>query len=283
MKRNFADVINGLKDTINGYKWFVDFTTVLKNIKNIEKELKSLNALIGSNNFVHDFEEIFKLNPNISTVIPILIAIRSKQIKVLDGVIKTFEFDSNKNSVSDYIMLLEKTGIKELLENKIISTLYDYVLGVEAGINTNARKNRSGKEMEKLVKSYLQKDLGCKILSQVNSKQIAEQFRNTSLLSAELVTKKNKDKKFDFAFESNNTLYVIECNFFSSSGSKLAATVGQYIELNDKIKKFNNVNFIWFTDGKGWLESKRDLEDGFNSIEHLYTIEDLELGILKKI
>jgi type II restriction enzyme len=283
MKRNFVDVLNGLKETINGYDWFIDFGTVLKNTKNIENELKILNVLIGSDNFAHDFELLFRLNPNISTVLPILIAIRTKQIKVLDGAVKTFEFDLNKNSAQDYILLLEKTGIKKLLEKKMINNLYDYVLGIEAGINTNARKNRSGKKMEKLVKSFLIKDLSCKILSQVNSKDISNQINNNSLLNVSLETKKNKDKKFDFAFQLKNKLFVVECNFYSSQGSKLASTVGQYIELNEKIKKLENVEFIWITDGKGWVTTKKDFEDGFNSIEHLYTIEDLELGVLKNL
>jgi type II restriction enzyme len=283
MKRDFYDLIYSLKDTINGYDWFVDFDSAINNLKKIESELTSLNALIGTNNFASDFEQIFKLNPNISTVLPILIAIRSKQIKVLDGSIKTYSFDCNKNSVSDYITLLEKTGFKRILENKLISNLYDYVLGIEAGINTNARKNRSGKEMEKLVKSFLMKDLNCRILSQVDGKQIAEKLKNKSLINAGLVTKKNKDKRFDFAFELNDKLYVVECNFYSSQGSKLASTVGQYIELNEKIKKLSNVVFIWVTDGKGWLKTKKDFEDGFNSVEHLYNIEDLEQGILKRL
>jgi type II restriction enzyme len=284
IKRKFEDILKGLKETVNGYDWFVDFNTVLKNLNKIKNELSQLNNLIGSNDFLNDFELIFSSNPNIATALPILIAMRANQIKVLDGTILTFDFDKNKNSAKDYVELLEKTGIRILMENKVISNLYDYVLGVEAGINTNARKNRTGKQMESLVGSFLKKDLtGVKVYSQITGKQIEALTGNSSLVNLGIVTKNNKDKKFDFAFEKNGKLYVIECNFYSSQGSKLAATVGQYIELNDKIKKAKDVEFVWVTDGMGWLSSKNDLNNAYQQIGLLFTIEDLENGILKTI
>ena len=39
------------------------------------------------------------------------------------------------------------------LKNKDIKNLVDYVFGVEAGLDTHARKNRSGDVMEDIVES----------------------------------------------------------------------------------------------------------------------------------
>ncbi len=44
-----------------------------------------------------------------------------------------------------------------MLQNHIISNLYDYVTGVEVGLGSNGRKNRGGHQMEDLVESYLKK------------------------------------------------------------------------------------------------------------------------------
>ena len=44
-----------------------------------------------------------------------------------------------------------------------------------------------------------------------------------------------------------------------------------------------NVKFVWITDGKGWLPSRTNLEDAYDEIENLYTLKDLENGILEKL
>ena len=50
---------------------------------------------------------------------------------------------------------MRETGLFELLENHIINNLYDYVLGVEVGLDSNGRKNRGGHLMEELVEEYI--------------------------------------------------------------------------------------------------------------------------------
>ena len=92
-------------------------------------------------------------------------------------------------------------------------------------------------------------------------------------------------KKFDFVFRSpkNNELIVMEVNCYGTQGSKPNETAKSYIELNDKIKAMNGVKFVWITDGNGWNSSRLNLEDAYDNIEHLYTIKDLEDGILNKL
>ena len=39
---------------------------------------------------------------------------------------------------------MQKTGLFELLSKRLVNNLVDYVFGVEAGLNSNSRKNRGG-------------------------------------------------------------------------------------------------------------------------------------------
>ena len=92
-------------------------------------------------------------------------------------------------------------------------------------------------------------------------------------------------KKFDFVYKSknDNKIIVMEVNYYGTQGSKPNETAKSYIELNNKIKVMDNVKFVWITDGKGWLSSKTNLEDAYDEIENLYTLVDLENGILEKL
>lgn len=60
-------------------------------------------------------------------------------------------------SLEQYVLFMRNSGLFNLIQNHIIKDLVDYVLSVEVGMDTNARKNRTGKAMESLVKSYLLK------------------------------------------------------------------------------------------------------------------------------
>ncbi len=44
-----------------------------------------------------------------------------------------------------------------------------------------------------------------------------------------------------------------------------------------------NFSFIWITDGKDWLSSKKNLQDTFNSINHIYNLKDVENGLFEKL
>jgi type II restriction enzyme len=50
---------------------------------------------------------------------------------------------------------MRETGLFDLISHHLINNLFDYVTGVEVGMNTNARKNRTGKTMSKIVEGYI--------------------------------------------------------------------------------------------------------------------------------
>ena len=91
------------------------------------------------------------------------------------------------------------------------------------------------------------------------------------------------EKKFDFVIKSKSALFAIEVNFYSGGGSKLNETARSYKMLAIETNKIDGFEFVWITDGKGWNSAKRNLEETFDVLEHIYNINDLEKGILNKI
>jgi len=92
------------------------------------------------------------------------------------------------------------------------------------------------------------------------------------------------NRRFDFALfnKESKKLYLISANFYNSGGSKLKATAREYKELNDFLKK-QNIDFVWITDGKGWLTSLNSLEETFNYNDYVINLKMLKEGILEYI
>lgn len=292
MDRDFEKWINQFKDTIATWKYYADFDKVYKNVNEIKNELNKLNALIGSKNIEEEFKELLNNNTELLKVIPILIAKREKNIKISDAD-KDYNYNFKKMNytIDEYVKFMKETGIFDLLENHLISNLYDYIVGVEVGMDTNGRKNRTGDAMEDLVESYIIKsDFSKSYYKEVSSSQIKEKWNidlKDILKNVDEITKNKKvkiaDKRFDFVIKKGEILYLIETNFYATQGSKLNETARSYKMLNRELKNIKNIKFVWFTDGKGWNHAKNNLEETFNEMEYIFNINDLENGIMDKL
>lgn len=297
MKRDFNDLMLSLKKSITPADFFVDFPKVYVNIKDYELHLNILNTLIGKENIEEEFVELIKQYPEVMRSIPILLAthehkfkvinaptvdmlksIKDKNFKFLEEKFICYDFEAIVQPIEDYTEFLKSSGLFDLISNRKIKNLVDYAIGIEVGLDSNSRKNRSGKIMEDVVEEFF-KLAGIQYQTQMKYKDIDEKY-GTNLCSIGKST-----KKFDFVFRSpkNNELIVMEVNCYGTQGSKPNETAKSYIELNNKIKTMNGVKFVWVTDGNGWNRSKLNLEDAYDNIEHLYTIKDLEDGILNKL
>lgn len=78
-------------------------------------------------------------------------------------------------------------------------------------------------------------------------------------------------------------IYGIETNFYTSSGSKLNETARSYKQIAQEADTINGFTFLWITDGKGWKSARHNLEETFDVLDILYSINDLENGILEKL
>lgn len=278
--RDFNKWLDSFKDCISDYDYYVNFNKIIKNVDNIKVELNILNSLIGSKDIEKDFEKIIIKYPETLKCIPILLAVRQKEVYAIDidGEF-IYNFNSFNQGIEQYKIFMRKTGLFRLIEKHIISNLIDYVTGVETGLDSNARKNRGGHLMEDLVEQYI-RETGVEYYKEMRRTEIEKKFGfNLSNISND----KKTEKRFDFVVVLGNMVYAIETNFYSSSGSKLNETARSYKNLALESKEIDNFIFVWFTDGKGWYNAKHNLEEAFDNMEHIYNINDLKNGILNKL
>jgi type II restriction enzyme len=280
MKRNFNNWLSTFKESIADWKYYTDFDKVYKNVDILKFELNLLNSLIGSTNIEEDFRVLVAKYPEVLRVIPILLAKREYEIKITDADgYRIYNFMNANYSIEEYVLFMNNTGLFDLISRHIIRDLTDYVKGVEVGLDSNARKNRTGKAMENFVENYLVK-LGFiknkTYFSQMTAKEINRLFGvDLSNLNGE----EKADKRFDFVVKTPDLVYGIEVNFYGGGGSKLNETARSYKMIASESQNIQGFRFIWITDGQGWYSARYNLEETFNTLEDLYNINDLECGI----
>jgi dpnII restriction endonuclease len=284
LSRNFNEWLSKFKTSISDYTYYVDFEKIYKNVDKVKVELNILNSLIGSKNIEEEFQNILVKYPETLECIPLLLAVRSREIFVKDEINEyLFKFDKMVYSMKDYIKFMKESGLFDLLQNHIINNLYDYVLGIEVGLDSNGRKNRGGHLMENLVESYIIKAGYKKDVNYFKEMYLKDIENKWNLNLSEMSGHNTSTKRFDFVIKTDKQVYVIETNFYSSGGSKLNETARSYKMLAQESKKVEGVTFVWFTDGTGWNSARKNLEETFNELETMYNIDDLENGILENL
>lgn len=284
MKRNFNDWLKTFRSSICDYSYYVDFEKVYGNVENIKVELNILNSLIGSKNIEFDFEKLLKDYPQVLKCIPILLAVRGREIYTIDGDGEyLFNFKQLNYSIEEYKMFMRKTGLFSLMSEHLINNLVDYVTGVEVGLDSNGRKNRGGHLMENLVEDYLQKAGFIKGTDYFKEMYISDMEKKWSIDLSNISNQGKAEKRFDFVVKKGSTIYAIETNFYSSGGSKLNETARSYKTIALEAKEIKGFAFVWFTDGQGWLSARHNLEETFDVMENIYCITDLENGVIDKI
>ena len=273
-----------MRDSISTWKYYTDFEKVYRNVDAIKIELNILNSLIGSKNIETDFKNILTDYPKTLKVIPILLAKREMEIKIKDAEKEyLFNFKKMNYTIDEYSKFMRNTGLFDLLENHIINNLVDYIMGVEVGMDTNGRKNRTGEAMEDLVESYLIKYGLVKnktYFKEMTKTEIEKKF-NYDL--SKISNNGKTEKRFDFVVKIDNRIYAIECNFYGSSGSKLNETARSYKNLALESKQIDEFIFVWITDGIGWNTAKHNLEETFDVLDTLYNLKDLDEGVLSSL
>lgn len=276
MKKDFDKWLTTMKENLSDWSYYTNFDKIYKNIEKIKIELNILNSLIGSKTIKKDFINILKNYPKVLNVIPILIAKRTSEIDIYENKNIKYNFNNKTQTFYEYADFMEKIGLFNLIQNHIVNNLVDYVLGIEVGLDTNSRKNRTGKIMEDIVEKYLKKAgliLNNTYFKQMNIKKIEDNFKIK-------LNNINSEKVFDFVINYNNTIYAIECNFFNSSGSKLNETARSYKELAKETSSVSGFKFIWITDGIGWKNAKNNLKDTSLVLNELFNLNDLENNVL---
>jgi len=282
--RDFTAWLANFKESIADYKYYVDFPKVHRNVDKIKVELNILNSLIGSTNIEADFDALILRYPETLKCLPLLLAVRENEIYAIDSEGEfRYNFKNMNYSIEQYKVFMRKTGLFNLLEKHIIGNLVDYATGVETGLDTNGRKNRTGKTMENLVEGYLVKAGLVKAETFFKEMRIAEIEAKWGINLSAISNEGKTVKKFDFVVKSGEVIYGIEVNFYGSQGSKLNETARSYKNIALESRDIDGFKFVWFTDGKGWNSAKNNLAETFGVMEHIYSIADLEDGVMRRI
>jgi type-2 restriction enzyme mboI len=269
MKEQFKTFLSQLSETNATLDYFVDFEKVIGNVRKIALKLNQLNYLIGKNNLEEAINDLYEENPKVFEVLDILIAVRNKNTKTLDNrgkIVSLENYFTSPKSILEYIC---ETRLAEVFKNKEITNLVDYVFGIEVGLDTNARKNRGGDNMSKAVSLLFDRE-EVYYKKEVNSTL----FLDIESLGVDV-------KRFDFVIKTKKKTYLIETNFYNTGGSKLNEVARAYSEVAPKINQYENYEFVWITDGQGWLSAKNKLEEAYNIIPSVYNLTTLSKFVEK--
>lgn len=251
-----------LRETNATLDFYCDFSKIARNVADIEISLNTLNYLIGKENLREAVEALWDRDPRVFEVMDILIATRKKDDKkYIDNDGSMHSVHSLFGSVDGVMKFIEGTGLDKVFQNKEVKDLVDYVFGVETGLDTNARKNRSGEITETLVARILA-NAKIPFREQVSSKEFPA---IAAVLGAD-------QKVFDFAIAANGKTYLIEVNFYSGGGSKLNEVARSYTDLAPKVNGVPGFEFVWITDGVGWNSARNKLEEAFAVIPSIYNL-----------
>jgi len=269
-REQFDVFMSQLKATNTNLGFYCDFDKIRQNVSEVEIKLNTLNYLIGKKDIPQAVRTLWAINNTCFDILHILIAVheggklttnRANEVKRLD------DFFDTPDHVIEF---LQDTGLEEIFKNQDVKNLVDYVFGVETGLDTNSRKNRSGIIMEN------------KVAQMLHNEGINYEMQVSSTLYNELNVLGEDTKVFDFVVETPQTTYLIEVNFYSGGGSKLNEVARAYKELSPVINSVPGFEFVWITDGKGWFSARNKLEDAFYMIKNVYNITTLP-DFIKKV
>lgn len=273
-------------DAVRDWDYFVNWEKVVRNTQKLKEKLDSLNHLLGVADFDTSFKELLRRKPDLVTAIPSLIVrdgAGSTKFKILVSEnqrnrAENFDFTREVKSEAEISRALEfvkQSGLIVIFQPGGVKNLHDYLLGVEAGIDSNGRKNRSGTAMEELIeeqiKSLVSKHQGWDYIPQATSASI----KNT--WGIELAGKPSA-RRSDFAILAGGKIVLLEVNIYGGGGSKLKAVAGEFTELAARLG--HDVKMVWITDGLGWRTALRPLKLAFEELDFIINLELLSQGAL---
>ncbi len=265
MKKDFDTFISQLKETNQTLDFFCDFEKINQNVDDIRLSLCMLNSLLGRADIRKGVELIWERDRSVFKIMNILIAVRNndeKQILTSEG--RNIRIGNHFDSIDGIVEFLDQTGLSKMFRENKIKDLTDYVLGIETGLDSNARKNRSGHIMENMVAQIFSSNSipYRKEISSSEWPQIAQVLGNDR-------------KRFDFVVKTPIKTYLTEVNFYSGGGSKLNEVARAYSEIAPKINSIPQFEFVWITDGIGWKQAKSKLQEAYNIIPRVYNLTSM--------
>ena len=270
-------------------EYYVNWTKVERETRKFELELNTLNYLIGKEDIYNESLILFTKQPELLKAIPSLIASRDKILDILiidnqdNMCFEQLNFSKiDTTRIVDYVVFAEQSGLLDFLQNKANRSLVDYVYGVEAGLDSNARKNRSGTTMEGILERHIAKiaqEQGLEWKAQATASFIKSNW------NIEVPVDKS-ERRFDVAVYSRerHKVWLIETNYYGGGGSKLKAVAGEFTELSQFVKSSkDDIEFVWVTDGQGWKTARLPLSEAFGHIQNVFNLNMLKNNFLREL
>lgn len=291
-----------LLKTNRGYNYYVDWRNV-SGFDNYDVEIHALDCLIKcpDKDFYNKFKNTVTKIPSVIKVFPYLFALdknsRKKVIKNKKLIIISDEIDSNdfdefsfnsdliKNNMNEEIIkkyydFFKQMGLKDLFQNHIEKSVWDYIVGVLVGLDSNGRKNRGGTAFELACEPMIREICDKYDVTVLTQKQFKTLHKTYGIESNPNID----NRKADFILMNKNRSKVmnIEVNFYNDAGSKPDAIINAYVSLQDMLSK-SNISFCLITDGECWRGTTNQLKVGFYNLNYLLNFRLAKYGMLDEI
>lgn len=263
--------------------YWVNYDNVRKNISLYDTpELYTLDYLIGKTD--EEIDDFFIKRKTYLLLLPKLLGIRPGRLE--NGILNVQDVNGtyqlnfksiDEENITLYLQFIHDSGLDWIFKNGLRKSVHDYAIGVEAGLDSNGRKNRSGKMGENFLEEVLKniapkKDwlahgqTTAKTVKELYDLDLEETFNNR-IFDGSLFNPKRKK------------LYLFEVNNFNGGGSKSKASATEFKDLQDRFSRTNH-EFIYVTDGKGWDSDKSHLIEAMEYIGKVFNYNMIEEGYL---
>lgn len=264
------------------HDFFVDWKKVQNNVNAVKTEIAILGSIRGSNDFAGDLRLLLRKYPEVSKAIPMLIAVRDLRFSVLEDMeaanqYTKYDFSRPPRTDAELEAIVRfciKTGIDSLVTT--VQVLADYVMGVEVGTDTNARKNRSGSSMEHILFPVMQRLSIAHQGVRVIFEKLFSSLEGSVPFS---IPHGLRDRRFDIVVVTAERAFNVETNFYSGGGSKPQEIVDSYINRHRELAQAG-WGFVWVTDGEGWRTGENQMRKAFREMDYILNLELVRRGIL---
>lgn len=273
-------------DTYYDADYYVNWDKVFTQANEFETELALLSTLCGKRNSREEARELLTKYPQIIPSLSILIACRGSITLVnptfsdqSEGYSFKHEDTPSKGQAELYAKYLDESGLLELLER--IKNVKDYVIGVEVGMDTNGRKNRSGDCAIRAIRPWVEE-----AVASIPGAVAEEEVRGARLIDLGCPLPESMTKlQWDFAVWSGppeNRFVLLEVNHYgaASGGSKPSEIARSYTARQTTLSAAG-IGFVWITDGNGWHKMKNPLRTAFTEIDWIVNVKLAAGGMLQ--
>lgn len=265
--------------------YYVDWAKALANAGRYETELALLTTLCRKPDRVEAARHLLRRYPQIIPALPILVACRGPVALVEDlenAKVTSYDFVAPgmaglSEDVDRYTAFLVASGLIDLLDH--IGSVKDYVIGVEVGMDTNARKNRGGNCGIRAISPWV-KDVFARHPEIAGGAEVSsDRLRQIGCPLPASATGVVWDYAFWTRSAPGRRFVVMEVNHYGSSGSKPSAIAREYTAREADLRGAG-VGFVWVTDGMGWHAMLNPLREAFSGLDWLVNVRLAADGML---